>query len=393
MSDEVRRSHTSSRTEGFTESVIREMARRCSIVDGVNLAQGFPDFDPPEELVEAASRAMRDGHNQYSITWGSPRLRRAICEKVRRYNGIDADPDANVTVTCGATEAMMSAMLAIIDPGDEVVIFEPYYENYGPDAIISGAKPVYVPLIEPDFHFDPEALRAAFSDAVKAVIINTPHNPSGKVFTREELEYVSELCVKYDALVVTDEIYEHILFDQAQHVSPASVAGLEDRTITISGMSKTYSATGWRVGWAIAPEHITGAIRKVHDFLTVGAPAPLQEAGVVAMGLPEQYYANLAEFYRHKRDIICSELSKVGFRPFVPAGAYYVLTDFTSVSDKDDFAFATYLVEEVGVATVPGGSFYSTAELGGNKIRFAFCKTEETLREAVDRLAKLGTIA
>ena len=389
MSHEPRKSHISFRTEGFTESVIREMTRRSSIVNGVNLAQGFPDFDPPDELLEAASRAISDGYNQYSITWGSPRLRRAICDKVRRYNGIDADPDANVTVTCGATEAMMSAMLAIIDPGDEVVIFEPYYENYGPDAIISGARPVYVPLIEPDFRFDPEALRAAFNDATKAIIINTPHNPSGKVFTREELELVSELCSKHDCLVVTDEIYEHILFDGAKHVSPASVPGLEDRTITISALSKTYSATGWRVGWAVAPEHITSAIRKVHDFLTVGAPAPLQEAGVVAMSLPEQYYSSLADFYRHKRDIICSELAKVGFTPFVPRGAYYVLSDFTSLSDKGDFEFAIYLVEQVGVATVPGGSFYSSAGLGRNKIRFAFCKTEETLREAVGRLAKL----
>ena len=389
MSHEPRKSHISFRTEGFTESVIREMTRRSSIVNGVNLAQGFPDFDPPDELLEAASRAISDGYNQYSITWGSPRLRRAICDKVRRYNGIDADPDLNVTVTCGATEAMMSAMLAIINPGDEVVIFEPYYENYGPDAIISGARPVYVPLIEPDFRFDPEALRAAFNDATKAIIINTPHNPSGKVFTREELELVSELCSKHDCLVVTDEIYEHILFDGAEHVSPASVPGLEDRTITISALSKTYSATGWRVGWAVAPEHITSAIRKVHDFLTVGAPAPLQEAGVVAMSLPEQYYSSLADFYRHKRDIICSELAKVGFTPFIPRGAYYVLSDFTSLSDKGDFEFAIYLVEQVGVATVPGGSFYSSAGLGRNKIRFAFCKTEETLREAVGRLAKL----
>jgi len=382
--------YISRRTETFTESVIREMTRRCAAVDGVNLAQGFPDFNPPEELIEAAIRAMRDGFNQYSITWGSPRLRAAICDKVRSYNRIIADPDRNVTVTCGATEAMMSALLAIINPGDEVVIFEPYYENYGPDAIVSGAKPVYVPLVEPDFTFDPEALRAAFSDKTKAIIINTPHNPSGKVFTREELELVSELCNKHDVLVVTDEIYEHILYDGAEHISPASVPGLEDRTITISGLSKTYSATGWRVGYTIAPEAITNAIRKVHDFLTVGAPAPLQEAGVTAMQMPESYYAKLAAFYQHKRDIICAELAKVGFVPFTPKGAYYVLTDISAFGARDDTEFAIRLVNEIGVATVPGSSFYSTNELGRGKIRFAFCKTEETLRRAVERLEGIG---
>lgn len=381
--------HISARTETFTESVIREMTRRCAAVDGVNLAQGFPDFNPPQELIEAAIRAMRDGFNQYSITWGSPRLRAAICEKVRSYNYIEADPDKNVTVTCGATEAMMSALLAIIDPGDEVVIFEPYYENYGPDAIVSGAKPVYVPLIEPDFQFDPDTLRAAFSDKTRAIIINTPHNPSGKVFSRDELELISELCNKHDVLVVTDEIYEHILYDDAQHVSPASVPGLEDRTITISGLSKTYSATGWRVGYTIAPEPITNAIRKVHDFLTVGAPAPLQEAGVVAMQMPSDYYAKLASFYQHKRDIICKELADVGFVPFIPKGAYYVLTDVSKFGGDSDTDFAIRLVNEIGVATVPGSSFYSTRELGCSKIRFAFCKTEETLRLAIGRLSKL----
>ena len=379
----------SARTENFTESVIREMTRRSEAAGGVNLAQGFPNFDPPPELVEAAIRAMRDGYNQYSITWGSPRLRQAICEKAKWFNGINADPDKNVCVTCGATEAMMSSLLAIINPGDEVVVFEPYYENYGPDTIISGAKPVYVPLVEPDFEFDSDALRKAFTENTKAVIINTPHNPTGKVFTRDELRLVSEMCNKYDALVVTDEIYEHILYDGAQHVSPASVEGLEDRTITISGMSKTYSATGWRVGWTIAPEPILGAIRKIHDFLTVGAPAPLQEAGVVAMRLPHEYYRKLADFYQHKRDVICAELTKVGFRPFVPKGAYYVLTDFTAISDVDDTQFAIDLVEKIGVAAVPGSSFYSSEALGRSKVRFAFCKTEETLREAIERLERI----
>lgn len=382
--------YVSKRTETFTESVIREMTRRCAAVGGVNLAQGFPDFDPPAEIVEAAIKAMRDGFNQYSITWGSPRLRSAICEKIGSYNHIEADPDKNVTVTCGATEAMMSALLAIINPGDEVVIFEPYYENYGPDAIVSGAKPVYVPLTEPDFAFDPDALRAAFSDRTKAIIINTPHNPSGKVFTRKELELVSDLCNRHDALVVTDEIYEHILYDGSKHVSPASVPGLENRTITISGLSKTYSATGWRIGYTVAPEPITNAIRKVHDFLTVGAPAPLQEAGVAAMQMPENYYAKLAAFYLHKRDLICSELAKVGFVPFPPKGAYYVLTDVSRFGASSDVEFAIRLVNEIGVATVPGSSFYSTNDLGRTKIRFAFCKTEETLRRAIERLERLN---
>lgn len=382
-------SYISKRTENFTESVIREMTRRNAAVNGVNLAQGFPDFNPPQELVEAAIKAIRDGYNQYAITWGSPRLREAICEKIRWYNGIDADPAKNVTVTCGATEAMMSVMLAVINPGDEVVIFEPYYENYGPDSIVSGAKPVYVPLIEPDFHFDPDVLRAAFSDKTKAVIINTPHNPSGKVFSREELELVAELCERYDALVITDEIYEHILYDGATHISPASIPGLKDRTITINGLSKTYSATGWRIGYAIAPEDITSAIRKIHDFLTVGAPAPLQEAAVTGLKLPRDYYTKLATFYQHKRDMLCAALEGVGFAPFIPRGAYYVLCGISSFGAESDVDFVVRLVEEIGVATVPGSSFYSSQELGKDKIRFAFCKTEETLRAAIQRLEKL----
>lgn len=382
-------SYISKRTENFTESVIREMTRRNAIVNGINLAQGFPDFDPPQELLEAAVKAMRDGYNQYAITWGSPRLREAICEKIRWYNRIDADPAKNVTVTCGATEAMMSVLLAIINPGDEVIIFEPYYENYGPDAIVSGAKPVYVPLVEPEFSFDPAKLRAAFSDKTKAIIINTPHNPSGKVFNQEELELIAELCEHYDALVITDEIYEHILYDGASHISPASIPGLKNRTITINGLSKTYSATGWRIGYAIAPEEITGAIRKIHDFLTVGAPAPLQEAAVTGLKLSPNYYTMLAAFYQHKRDIMCSALSDVGFTPFVPKGAYYVLCDISKFEAISDVDFAIRMVEEIGVAAVPGSSFYSSRNLGRDKIRFTFCKTEETLRAAIQRLEKL----
>ena len=386
------KSFISSRTESFTESVIREMTRKNALVNGVNLAQGFPDFNPPEELIEAAIKAMREGYNQYSITWGSPRLRRAICDKVRDHSLIEADPDKNITVTCGATEAMMSVMLAVIDPGDEVILFEPYYENYGPDTIVSGAKPVYVPLIEPDFSFDPDILRAAFSDKTKAIVINTPHNPSGKVFSHAELRLISELCNKHNVLVITDEIYEHIVYDNLVHIAPASVPGLEDRTITISGMSKTYSATGWRIGYVIAPEEISNAIRKVHDFLTVGAPAPLQEAGVVAMGMPREYYSNLAKFYKQKRDILVAELESVGFVPYLPKGAYYVLADISNFRAADDLEFADYLVKSIGVATVPGSSFYSNRNMGKTKIRFAFCKTEETLRKAIQRLERLRTL-
>ncbi len=378
--------YTSNRTTNFTESIIREMTRRNAEVDGINLAQGFPNFNPPEELIEAAYKALKDGFNQYSITWGSPRLREAIAEKAGWYNGIQADPAKNVTVTCGATEAMMSAMLAIINPGDEVIVFEPFYENYGPDSIVSGAEPVYVRLYEPDFHFDPEELRRAFSDRTKAIIINTPHNPSGKVFTRAELEYISQLCNEFDVLVATDEIYEHILYDGAVHVSPASVPGLEGRTITINSLSKTYSATGWRVGWAIAPEEITNAIRKVHDFLTVGAPAPLQEAGVTALRMPEEYYARLANFYRHERDTLLDAVTKAGFAPYIPRGAYYMLTDISSFGYDDDMQFAIHLVQDAGIAAVPGRAFYTEPRTAATKLRFAFCKTQDVLDEAIRRL-------
>ncbi len=381
--------YISHRTDNFTESIIREMTRRNAEVDGINLAQGFPNFNPPEELVEAACKAVRDGFNQYSITWGAPRLRAAIAEKALWYNGIQADPDKNITVTCGATEAMMAAMMAIINPGDEVILFEPFYENYGPDSIVSGARPVYVRLHEPDFSFDRDELRAAFSDHTKVIIINTPHNPSGKVFTREELEYISDLCNEFDVLVATDEIYEHILYDGAQHVSPAAVPGLENRTITINSLSKTYSATGWRVGWAIAPAEISAAIRKVHDFLTVGAPAPLQEAGVTALGMHHDYYTKLASFYHDKRDVLLDAVTKAGFVPFKPMGAYYMLTDISTFGYPDDMDFAVHLVKDIGIAVVPGRAFYSEPECAATKLRFAFCKTQPTLDEAIRRLQSL----
>jgi aspartate/methionine/tyrosine aminotransferase len=384
----ARRSPVSRKAQQFTESVIREMTRQALEYKAVNLAQGFPDFAAPEAVKEAAVRAIRSDVNQYAITWGAPRLRQAIAEKAGWYNGIRADADRNVTVTCGATEAMMAAMMAIIDPGDEVILFEPFYENYGPDSIVSGAKPVYVRLYEPDFHFDPEELRRAFSDRTKVIIINTPHNPSGKVFTRAELEYIADLCNEFDVLVATDEIYEHIVYDGAEHVSPASVPGLEERTITINSLSKTYSATGWRVGWAIAPEGITNAIRKVHDFLTVGAPAPFQEAGVTALRMPESYYAKLAAFYQHKRDILHAAVSTTGFAPYKPAGAYYMLTDIASFGYADDMEFAIHLVRDSGIAAVPGRAFYTEPRVAATKLRFAFCKTEEVLDAAILRLNK-----
>lgn len=381
----------STRTSNFTESIIREMTRLNSQYGGVNLAQGFPDFNPPQKLIDAAVKAMQDGFNQYSITWGSPRLRQAIAEKALSYNGIAADPEKNITVTCGATEAMMASMMAIINPGDEVILFEPFYENYGPDSIVSGAKPVYIRLHEPDFHFDPMELRNAFSSNTKAIIINTPHNPSGKVFSREELEYIAKLCIEFNVVVVTDEIYEHILYDGCEHVSPASIPGLEGRTITINSISKTYSATGWRVGWAIAPEEITNAIRKIHDFLTVGAAAPLQEAAVTALHLPESYYIDLAAYYNHKREIMVRALNDTGFLVYNPRGAYYILTDFTDFGYDDDMEFAKHLIRDAGVAAVPGKAFYSKPEIARSKIRFTFCKKEETLLAAAECIHKMGT--
>jgi len=381
--------HVSDRSQLFTQSIIREMTRMNNQYGGINLAQGFPDFDPPEVIKEAAVEAIRAGHNQYAITWGTPATRQAIAEKVGWYNGITADPDANITVTCGATEAMMSVMLAIVNPGDEVIIFEPYYENYGPDTVVSGAKPVYVPLRAPDFTFDPEELKAAFSPATRAIIINTPHNPTGKVFTREELSLIAELCQQYDALAITDEIYEHILYDGHPHISIATLPGMAERTVTISGLSKTYSVTGWRIGYVIAPAAISEAVRRVHDFLTVGAPAPLQMAAVTALRIDPSYYRNLAVGYEQKRNLLLPILRELGFNVFTPQGAYYIWSDITGLTDMDGWAYAEHLVREIGVATVPGGGFYSHRELGARHIRFTFSKKEETLRAAAERLMRL----
>jgi len=379
----------SHKTRFFTESVIREMTRRALKCGAVNLAQGFPDFAAPNELKEAAKAAIDQEYNQYAITHGSPNFRAAIAEKVRSYNGIPCDPDLNITVTCGATEAMIATMLAVINPGDEVVIFEPFYENYGPDVILAGASPRYVALRDPDFSIDRRELENAFSPKTKAVVINTPHNPSGKVFSRAELESIAALCRRYDTLAITDEIYEHIIYDGARHVSIATLPDMADRTVTISGLSKTYSVTGWRLAYAIATERITSAIRKVHDFLTVGAPHPLQEAGAVALRLPESFYAELAAMYERKRSTLYRALTEAGLPCGRPAGAYYIMAEIGHLGFADDFAAAEFMLNEVGIAPVPGSSFYSRPELGRTKLRFTFSKSDATIATAAGRLRLL----
>jgi aspartate/methionine/tyrosine aminotransferase len=373
----------------FTESVIREMTRLNDLHGGVNLSQGFPDFPAPAAVKDAAIAAIHDDVNQYAVTWGARPLREAIAREFTRRYGLDVIPDDQVTVCCGSTEAMMSTMMAIIDPGDEVVVFEPFYENYGPDAILSGATPRYVTLREPDWHFNPDELAAAFNNKTKAIIINTPNNPTGKVFATPELQAIAALCQKWDAIAISDEIYEHIVYDGHRHVPIASIDGMADRTVTINGLSKTYSVTGWRVGWTISPPSLTGAIRKVHDFLTVGAPAPLQEAGAVALSLPDQYYVELAARYRRLRDTLLAILEKHHFTCYKPYGAYYIMTDISTFGFADDVEFARYLVKDVGVAGVPGSSFYKNPVSGRTKLRFCYCKRDDTLIEADRRLAKL----
>ncbi|MFZ0292396.1 MAG: aminotransferase class I/II-fold pyridoxal phosphate-dependent enzyme [Candidatus Sulfotelmatobacter sp.] len=378
----------------FTESVIREMTRQAMLHGAVNLAQGFPDFAAPAEIKAAARAAIESDVNQYAITWGAENLRNAIARQMSVWQGISVDPEKEVTVCCGSTEAMISTLLAVCNAGDEVVIFEPFYENYGPDSVLSGARPRFVKLRPPgndggEWTFDEKELRAAFDKNTKAIIVNTPNNPTGKVFARAELELIRDLCVEFDVLAITDEIYEHILYDGTKHITMASLEGMRDRTVTINGMSKTYSVTGWRVGWAVAPEKITNAIRKVHDFLTVGAPAPLQEAGAAALSLPAEYYAKLAEGYRTRRDHLIPALEEAGFKCFRPSGAYYVMTDISKFGFEDDVSFTKYLVKEIGVAAVPGSSFYRDAKDGARQVRFAFCKKLETLDAAAERLGKL----
>jgi len=375
----------SSRADAFTESVIREMTRLALSHKAINLAQGFPDFPCPDELKKAACDAINGDYNQYAITWGAQDLRQAIAKKVKSYNGINADPETEITVACGSTEAMMASMIALTNPGDEVIVPEPFYENYGPDAVISGAVPRYVPL--GDGALDEEAWKTAFSKKTRAVIINTPNNPTGKIFSANELQFVADLCTEYDVIAITDEIYEHILYDGHRHVSIGSLPGMEDRTTTINSLSKTYSVTGWRVGYTIADARLTARIRKIHDFLTVGAPAPLQHAAVAALGLPATYYDELARDYDRRRRILYDGLKKAGFSCRLPEGAYYIFTDISGFG-MSDVAFARHLIESVGVAAVPGSSFCH--EGGETKLRFTFSKKEETLREACRRLENLG---
>ena len=382
------RARTSEKASRFTESVIREMTRLAQRHGAVNLSQGFPDFPAPEAVKAAACDAIRADINQYAVTWGAKALREAIAADMSTRHGVPVEPDRHVTVCCGATEAMMATMLAIVDPGDEVIVFEPFYENYGPDAVLSGATPRYVPLRQ-DWTFDPDELAGAFSNRTRAIIINTPNNPTGKVFTRAELETIAALCRKWGVIAVTDEIYEHILYDGHQHVPMATLDGMAERTVTINSMSKTFSVTGWRVGWTIAPDDLTGAIRKVHDFLTVGAAAPLQAAAAVALGLPQSYFDGLASTYRVRRDRLMGILREAGFACDAPQGAYYIMTDISAFGFPDDVAFARYLVTDVGIASVPGSSFYRNAEAGRTRIRFCFCKKEETLAAAEERFASM----
>ncbi|MGB8787586.1 MAG: aminotransferase class I/II-fold pyridoxal phosphate-dependent enzyme [Candidatus Acidiferrales bacterium] len=379
----------SAKASQFTESVIREMTRLAIAHNAINLAQGFPDFAAPAEIKEAARAAIAADINQYAITWGAKNFRNAIAEKFARWQEISIDPERELTVCCGSTEAMMSTMMALINPGDEIVVFEPFYENYGPDAILSGATPRFVKLQPPDWTFDPDELAAAFGSATKAIILNTPNNPTGKVFERGEIEQIRDLCARWNAYVITDEIYEHMIYDGAKHISAATIDGLRERTITINALSKTYSVTGWRVGWAIAPPEVTSAIRKVHDFLTVGAAAPLQEAGAVALRFPESYYEMLASEYLVRRDKMLGILESAGFRCFRPRGAYYIMTDISGFGFPDDVTFARHLVKEVGVAGVPGSSFYRDPADGSQHLRFTFCKTDKTLNAAAERLATI----
>jgi aminotransferase len=380
------KNYSSNRALRFTESVIRDMTRVCLKHKGVNLAQGFPDFPAPVEIKEAAAKAIRSDFNQYAITWGTSSLRQAIADKFAWYNGVTVDPEKEITVCCGSTEAMIASLIAIVNPGDEVVVFEPFYENYGPDTILCDAKPRFITLHEPDWHFDEKELVQAFNNRTKAIVINTPNNPTGKVFTYEELQFIADLCLKWGVVAVTDEIYEHLLFDGAKHISIASLPDMRDQTITINSVSKTYSLTGWRVGWTIASTQLTASIRKVHDFLTVGAPHPLQEAAAVALRMDRSYYQILAQEYQERRDFLSRVLEEIGFRVYLPHGAYYIMTDVCHFGFPDDVAFAFYLVEKIGVATVPGSSFYSHPSLGATKIRFCFPKKMETLQQAAKKL-------
>jgi aminotransferase len=392
----------SKKAASFTESVIREMTREAMKYGAVNLGQGFPDFAAPEDIKQKAMEAIAADHNQYAITWGVKSFRDAIAEKTKWFLDLDVDPETEITVTCGSTEGMIAGMMATVDAGEEVIVFEPFYENYAPDAILSDAKPRHVPFYQTEngWHFEKDELRNAFNEKTKAIIICNPNNPTGKVFTREELEFIAELCKEFDAICFTDEIYEHIIYDskfkiqnsgfeEPKHVSMAQLDGMRERTVVVNSLSKTYSVTGWRVGYVIAPPDISSAIRKVHDFLTVGAANPLQHAGAYALSLPESYYTELQREYQRKRDFIVPVLQENGFKCEMPQGAYYVMTDISDFGFENDVEFTKYLIREIGVAVVPGSSFYHDRNLGSQKVRFCFCKKDETLKAAAEKLYNL----
>ena len=389
------KTHVSAKAASFTESVIREMSREAVKYGAVNLGQGFPDWPAPADIKQKAKDAIDEDHNQYAITWGVKGFRDGIAAKTKWFLGMDIDPETEITVTCGSTEGMIAAAMATIDPGEEAVIFDPYYENYMPDTIISGARPRFVPLYRTDdgFVFDRDELRAAFNEKTKAIIICNPNNPTGKVFTRDEMEFIAGLCKEFDALCFTDEIYEHILYDrdgvQLEHICMATLDGMRERTVVVNSLSKTYSVTGWRVGYCIAPREITQAIRKVHDFLTVGAANPLQHAGAYAMSLPPSYYEELRREYQRKRDFIVPVLRDAGFKCDTPEGAYYVMTDISEFGFPNDIEFTKHLIREIGVAVVPGSSFYEHRDMGSQMVRFCFCKLDETLEAAAENLQKL----
>ena len=381
------------RVTSFADSVFGEMTRLAKLHNAVNLSQGFPDFEAPQAIKDAACTAIQAEQNQYAPPYGTHALRDAIAADFTRRYGVPVNADEQVTVCCGSTEAMMAVMLSCIDPGDEVIVFEPFYENYGPDAILAGAEPKYVRLREPDWHFDPDELKGAFSNRTRAIVINSPNNPTGKVFTREELQMIAELCQRWDVLAISDEIYERIVFNGHAHVPMASLPGMASRTVTTGGLSKTYSVTGWRIGWAISPPALTGGIRKIHDFLTVAAPTPFHDAGVAALSMPDTFYLQLVADYQSKRNLMLDILQRHGFESFKPGGAYYVMADVRPFGFESDSAFAHYLVKEVGVATVPGSSFFADPSQAPQMLRFCFSKRDETLHEADRRLARLSIVS
>ncbi|HSK70165.1 MAG TPA: aminotransferase class I/II-fold pyridoxal phosphate-dependent enzyme [Pyrinomonadaceae bacterium] len=413
MKVKTTKNRISQKAASFTESVIREMTREAMKHGAVNLSQGFPDFPAPEDIKRKAMEAVEDDYNQYAITWGTKDFRNALAEKTKWFLGLDIDTETEITVTCGSTEGMIAAMLATVDEGEEVIVFEPFYENYAPDAILSDARPRHVPLYQAEngWFFDKEELRRAFNEKTKAIILCNPNNPTGKVFSMEEMQFIADLCREFDVLCFTDEIYEHIIYNKTEngkwkvendeiqnpkskiqnpvHISMAQLDGMRERTVIVNSMSKTYSVTGWRVGWCIAPPDITGAIRKVHDFLTVGAAHPLQQAGAYALNLPPSYYDELQKEYQARRDFILPVLQAAGFKCDYPEGAYYVMTDISDFGFENDLEFTKHLIREIGVAVVPGSSFYHDAELGKQKVRFCFCKKDETLQAAAERLEKL----